>query len=74
MIPLQSWGSIKEALIKSDFVAIRRCSQKIPPYISTICCVTVKVTMSVFFARASSGLELELNQSFLNLQTNANLR
>ncbi len=49
---------VKEALIYSDFVAIRRCSGKIVPYISTY-------AASQFFLRALSCLELRINQSFL---------
>ena len=42
----------KEALIYSDFVAIRRCSPKIPPYISFICGV------DIFYSRLVSPCPL----------------
>jgi hypothetical protein len=49
---------LREALLFSDFVAIRRYSQKISPYI-------VHYAAAIFFARASPRLELEKNQGFL---------
>ncbi len=55
----QAWPGIREALNKSDFVVILRCSQKISPYISYICCVDI-------FVRTLSHLELELIQRFLS--------
>ena len=50
-------GTMREDLIYSDFVAILRCFQKIPPYLFQYAAAT-------FFVRALSRLELEINQSF----------
>jgi hypothetical protein len=39
----------KEALNKSDFVMTLRCSQKISPYLSCICCVDIFCSRLVSF-------------------------